>query len=150
MADPRAGGGEIHIIDRMIAGVPRPSHEAMAVIPTTGGVCTLWARRNLFRGSTYGTMLVAHSTSSLANRAGIVVVVVVVSPDSLRTREESPPMRDAPNTTVFPSGPLLPLRLLSLVNCRSCFETYVRLIFKLCERTCSFVAKYSVFCFSCI
>lgn len=31
----RGKGGEIRIIDRAIAGVSRPSHEAMAVIPTT-------------------------------------------------------------------------------------------------------------------
>jgi hypothetical protein len=48
-------------------------------------------------------MLVAHSTSSLANRAGIVVVVVVVvivrRQPGLSSNPRRAPMRDAPDTT---------------------------------------------------
>lgn len=81
-------GGEIRIIDRTIAGVSRPSHEAMAVIPTTGGVCDIVSSTQSVPRIYHGTMLVAHSTSSLANRAGIVVVVIRRQPEPEKSAYE--------------------------------------------------------------
>jgi len=70
-----------------------------------------------------GAILVAYSTSSLANHAGTVVVVVVrrhPAHPGLFSNPRRAPTRDAIDTMLFPSsGPLLPSepRLLRFCRC---------------------------------
>lgn len=112
----RAEGGEICIIDRTIAGVSRPSHEAMAVIPTTVEFvhCELDAiySEDLLRCHTGSPLDQFVSQSHRYRRSS--------SSRALFSNPRRAVARDATDTTLLPpSGPLLPSKLRLLCNRRS-------------------------------